>query len=247
MQLSKLEEALARVLPTTTEVLAQFDSELRRIDQTEKAERDDEKRMAKSKESHVQNEDERRLAQREKRERRRKLVDVVAKLRTIHQSVVNIHAALRASNVLREPSVIIVASAINGRIIGELCSELFLLQDGFLGAASQVIPSGPPTVPVGAGHRGAIPTSAEAPLPIADNLWGRMMQLRASGKIEKTIFHHFQTLRLVGNKAAHSSVLKATMVRANDILPPSPVLTADPGFSLRWTWLRSCSPFVGSY
>lgn len=215
IQVAKLEEALAKVLPVTSSVLNQFESELRKADQAEKAERE-EARSRKEQNGESENmsgHTDQRLALRERRERRRKLSDVVTKLRTIHKSAENIHAALQATSSVREVSIIILACAVNGRIVAELCSELFLLQDGFLG------PSAGGAEP-GRGH--FIPSSTSQPstgFPVsstpsgmADNLWGRMVQLQASGKMD-SIFPHFQTLRLIGNKAAHSSVLKATMVR----------------------------------
>lgn len=136
----------------------------------------------------------------------------MTKLRTIHKSLENIHASLQAFNTLKETSIIVLACAVNGRIIAELCSELFLLQDGFLrstsatgsrGGRGRFIP-GPANVP---GRRAPEPMSATM-----ENLWDRMKQLKFSGKIDKVIYHHFQTLRLIGNKSVHSTVMKATTV-----------------------------------
>jgi hypothetical protein len=84
------------------------------------------------------------------------------------------------------------------------------------------------------------------------NLFGRMTQLKASGKIEKELYHHFQTLRLIGNKAVHSTVLKATTVskmnhhslsrasKCSRRLPLSPVRLTTPTLfvTCRSTWAR---------
>lgn len=257
VQLDKLEDIVKQAIARSAKALAQFEGELKKLEQADKAEREEERRLAREQNGSAPSAEserpdwERRASQREKRETRKKLDDIVTKLRIVHKSVANILAAVQAFKAVREVSIIIVACAVNGRIVAELCSELFLLDDGLLrqqqpqpggrGAGGRGRGFGAPHADAGRGRgrgfagqpgAGAGPAPALAPPPAMamapdQNLFGRMTQLKASGKIEKELYHHFQTLRLIGNKAVHSTVLKATTVssdfpfRASRIPPPS--------------------------
>ncbi len=253
VQLDKLEDIIKQAMARSAQVLAQFEGELKKLEQAGKAEREEERRLAREQNGSALSAEserpdwERRTTQREKREMRKKLDDIVAKLRIVHKSVANILAAVQAFKAVREVSIIIVACAVNGRIVAELCSELFLLDDGLLrqqqpggrGAGGRGRGFGAPYADAGRGRgrgfagqpgAGAGPAPALAPPPAMamapdQNLFGRMTQLKASGKIEKELYHHFQTLRLIGNKAVHSTVLKATTVSKMN-LPFQSVLAA---------------------
>jgi hypothetical protein len=240
VRLDKLEDMIKRALAISARTLNQFEGELKKIEQADKVEREQERRLAKEQNESAAEGDrmewERKSALREKREARKKLDDIVTKLRIVHKSVANILAAVQAFKFVEEVSIVIVACAVNGRIVAELCSELFLLEDGLFRQQpqqqlQQYAPAGrggmgrgfggPPPFDAGRGRGrgfGFGPNTAGGhPLPhrieTEQNLFGRMTQLKASGKIEKELYHHFQTLRLIGNKAVHSTVLKATTVQ----------------------------------
>lgn len=259
VQLDKLEDIIKQAMARSAQALAQFEGELKKLEQADKAEREEERRLAREQNGSAPSAEserpdwERRATQREKRETRKKLDDIVTKLRIVHKSVANILAAVQAFKAVREVSIIIVACAVNGRIVAELCSELFLLDDDLLrqqqpqpggrGAGGRGRGFGAPYADAGrgrgrgfAGQPGAGAGSAQslAPPPAMapdQNLFGRMTQLKASGKIEKELYHHFQTLRLIGNKAVHSTVLKATTVDLGAIVLAVHGLITCPHFS----------------
>jgi len=209
VQLGRFDEFLKPALIRSTNVLEQFEEELKNLEQAEREERQLNKG---GNESGVED----RQARVAKRVKRMKLDGIVQKLRLVGKAVENIRVALQASNNIQEMSIIIVSCAVNGRIVAELCSELFLLEDGLFhrkdaAASPQKEAKRHEQFSPGSSNGETQDKSARPPSTFED-LYARMIELKASGKASKEIYHHFQTLRFIGSKAVHSNVLRATTV-----------------------------------
>ncbi len=144
----------------------------------------------------------------------------VQAVKMINKSVDTILSAtglLLESPQLAATNMAIISCAVNGKIIGELCAQLFLMNHREQADHSSSSGSSSNGNSIGSSKRGKEVENGHLTLSMKKkhkhkcSLSESILEL--SPHISSEVLGHFQTLRMVGVKAVHSTLHHATLVR----------------------------------